>query len=62
MWFLEGLPNRKNMVMEGLCQEMFELIKDRRTKSLVSGTVAKARKGGRSRNARFDYGFESIDD
>ena len=47
---------------KGLCQEMFELIKDRRTKSLVSGTVAKARKGGRSRNARFDYGFESIDD
>ena len=48
--------------MEGLRQEVFELMKDRETKSLVSGRVAKSGKSGRSRNARSNCGFESIDD
>ena len=50
------IARSKYMVMEGLCQEMLELMKDRRMESLVSGMVAKSKKSGRSRNVRLDYG------
>ena len=55
-----------NMILESLGKQMLDLIKDRRTESMVYGMVAKSRKQGAVRsgsgNGRFDKGLNNEDD